>query len=70
LEAIQKHDALQSFPIIGSKQDSKVNELAGTLKTFSMHDDDDFSESQGGTMKSFQSFASNFSACTNMSFSK
>lgn len=51
-----------------------VNDVAGSLKSFSIHDDEDdelMSESQGGgTFKTFKTFASNYSTCSNMSFKK
>lgn len=65
LEAITKHDQLRSE----SKTESKVNDLTGNFQTFSMGDDDDDFD-DNFTMKTTQTFASNFSACTNMSYSK
>uniref|UniRef100_W4VRP4 Uncharacterized protein n=1 Tax=Corethrella appendiculata TaxID=1370023 RepID=W4VRP4_9DIPT len=68
LEAVTKHDAMQSFNAV---EDKPVNEISNSMKSFNMDDDDFMSESQqGGTFKTFQTFASNWSACSNMSFSK
>lgn len=47
-----------------------MNDIAGSMKSFSINEDDMMSESNVGTFKTFQSFASNFSACSNMSFTK
>lgn len=51
-----------------------VNDVAGSLKSFSLHDDgladESMSESQQGTFKTFKTFASTYSACSNMSFKR
>lgn len=66
LSAVLKHDARQMF----EKKETTVNDVAGSLKSFSL-DDEMMSASQGtGTFKTFQTFASNYSACSNMSFKK
>ena len=69
-EAVLKHDAIQSY---SGKTDPTVNDIAniaGSMKSFSINEDEMMSESNIGTFKTFQSFASNFSACSNMSFTK
>lgn len=68
LEAVMKHEQRQAF----NAETTTVNDVAGSLKSFSLHDDDDemMSESQGGTFKTFKTFASNYSTCSNMSFKK
>ncbi|XP_065366328.1 RRP12-like protein [Calliphora vicina] len=67
LEAVMKHEQRQAF----NAETTTVNDVAGSLKSFSLHDDDELmSESQGGTFKTFKTFASNYSTCSNMSFKK
>uniref|UniRef100_A0A1Q3G0S0 Uncharacterized protein n=1 Tax=Culex tarsalis TaxID=7177 RepID=A0A1Q3G0S0_CULTA len=70
LEAVLKHDAIQSY---GKEGGPTVNDIAASMKSFSMNDaDDDGMTGSGGlgTFKTFQTFASNWSACSNMSFKK
>ncbi|XP_058117095.1 RRP12-like protein [Anopheles ziemanni] len=74
LEAVLKHEAIQSY---GNDSSAKakaptVNDIAESMKSFTMKDGEDelMSQSQQGTFKTFQTFASNYSACTNMSFKK
>ena len=64
-----KHEQRQAF----NAETTTVNDVAGSLKSFSLHDDNDdelMSESQGGTFKTFKTFASNYSTCSNISFKK
>ncbi|XP_055540871.1 RRP12-like protein [Wyeomyia smithii] len=72
LEAVLKHDAVQSYS--GQREGGPtINDLAASMKSFSMNDGfegDGMTESQLGTFKTFQTFASNWSACSNMSFKK
>lgn len=75
LEAIIKHDARQAYA--GGKVEPTVNDIAASMKSFNFNgvgngdDDDDMAESQlGCTFKTYQTFASNYSSCTNMSFNK
>nr|XP_019560986.2 RRP12-like protein [Aedes albopictus] len=75
LEAVMKHEAIQSYSGAGKKADPTVNDIAASIRSFSMQDGmdgDGMTESAlgGGTFKTFQTFASNFSACSNMSFKK
>uniref|UniRef100_A0A182NDX0 Uncharacterized protein n=1 Tax=Anopheles dirus TaxID=7168 RepID=A0A182NDX0_9DIPT len=75
LEAVLKHEAIQSYSSGGSAGKSKaptVNDIAASMKSFNMLDGEDemMSDSQQGTFKTFQTFASNWSACSNMSFKK
>lgn len=68
LEALTKHDARLSYA--GDKKaDPTVNDIAVSLRSFNFSDDD-MSESQIGTFKTFQTFASNYSSCSNMTFNK
>ncbi|XP_055612832.1 RRP12-like protein [Uranotaenia lowii] len=76
LEAVLKHDAVQSYSG-GAKADKggpTVNDIAESMRSFSMNEilegADGMTESQLGTFKTFQTFASNYSACSNMSFKK
>ncbi|XP_050071792.1 RRP12-like protein [Anopheles maculipalpis] len=74
LEAVLKHEAIQSYGSggAGKAKPPTVNDIAASIKSFSMKDGDDelMSDSQPGTFKTFQTFASNWSACSNMSFKK
>lgn len=62
-----KHDARQMYAT--GKDEPTVNDIAGSLKSFSL-DDEMMSDSQTGTFKTFKTFASNYSQCSNMSFKK
>lgn len=65
MEAVEKHDAMESF-----NRPDTVNSIAGSLKGFHFDDDGDaFSQSQRSVSQA-TTFASQFSACSNMSFSK
>ncbi|XP_058454913.1 RRP12-like protein [Malaya genurostris] len=74
LEAVLKHDAVQSYNTPKQGGGPTVNDLTVSLRSFSMNeslaDGDGMTESQLGTFKTFQTFASNWSACSNMSFKK
>lgn len=63
MEAVEEHEARESFnrldPVFG---------LAGSLKDFSIEDDAEFSQHSGVSRAT--TFASQFSACSNMSFCK
>lgn len=68
LEAVLKHEARQSFA--AGNDEPTINDIAQSMKSFNI-DEDDMSESHvGGTFKTFQTFASNWSACSNVSFNK
>lgn len=68
LEAVLKHEARQSFAT--GNDEPTINDIAQSMKSFNI-DEDDMSESHvGGTFKTFQTFASNWSACSNVSFNK
>jgi ribosomal RNA-processing protein 12 len=75
MEAVLKHEAIQNY---SGHKDPTVNDIAQSLKSFTMSGiggvgadgDDMMTESNLGTFKTFKTFASNFSACTNLSFSK
>ncbi|XP_053948868.1 RRP12-like protein [Anastrepha ludens] len=70
LNAVLKHDQRLAY----NAETTTVNDVAGSLKSFSLRDDgledESMSESQQGTFKTFKTFASNYSACSNMSFKK
>lgn len=73
MEAVIKHDARQSYAS-GNKEPT-VNDIATSLKSFNFNgiggDDEDMGgESQLGTFKTYKTFASTYSSCTNMSFNK
>jgi ribosomal RNA-processing protein 12 len=63
MEAVEKHEAMESF-----NRPDPVNSISGSLKDFSIGDDA-FSQSQRSVSQA-TTFASQFSACSNMSFSK
>lgn len=71
VEAVSKHDARQSYAVDAatkplSKAVPTVNDIAHSLHSFSMDEDDD----KLTFAKTFQSFGSQYSACTNMTFNK
>lgn len=66
MSAIMKHDARHSYS--SNTVDPTVNDIAASLKSFNFTgEDEDMSQTQTGT---YRTFASNYSSCTNMSFSK
>lgn len=69
--ALSKHDILFNR-FEKENADPTINEIATTLKSYQIGDEDEgMSQSQSGrTFKSHKTFASDYSACTNMSFSK
>ncbi|CAB3246003.1 unnamed protein product [Arctia plantaginis] len=78
-QAILKHDAMMTYGHASNKQTSEAdNELviAKELENMSMKSGDEGSESgytasmKSGTFKTFQTFASGFTQCSNISFSK
>ncbi|KAH8271127.1 hypothetical protein KR018_000867 [Drosophila ironensis] len=67
LEAVHKHEQRQAF----NAETTTVNEVAGSLKDFSLEDNDAEDAGTGfGTFKTFKTFASDYSHCSNMSFKK
>lgn len=68
-EAIYKHDVRQSYAS-GGKADTTVNDIASSLKSFAMDGDEEMGQSELGTFKTYKTFASTYSSCTNMSFNK
>lgn len=70
LEALSKHDSVFNR-YEKENADPTINEIATSLKSYQISEDDDMSQSQSGlTFKTYKTFASDYSACTNMSFSK
>ncbi|KAG6446784.1 RRP12-like protein [Manduca sexta] len=78
-QAVLKHDAMMTYGhSTGKPQSEKENELiiAKELENMSMKSGEDGSESEysgtmrSGTYKTFQTFASDWSQCSNVSFSK
>lgn len=67
LDAVHKHDARLSYAV-GNEQPT-VNDIACSLKSFKF-DGEDEGMTELGTFKTYKTFASNYSACTNMTFSK
>lgn len=66
MEAVEKHEAMESF----KRPDPVLTSLSGSMKDFSIADGDDiFSQSQRSVSQA-TTFASQFSACSNMSFNK
>ena len=69
MEAVLKHDARLQFQ--SGRQDPTINDIASSMKSFNINGDEEMPESQlGGTFKTYQTFASNYSSCSNMSFKK
>ncbi|ALC49496.1 CG2691 [Drosophila busckii] len=68
MEAVHKHEQRQAY----NSETTTINDVAGSLKSFTLDDDDGMSGTgtQTGTYKTFQTFASNYSSCSNMSFKK
>ena len=70
LEALSKHDIVFNR-LEKENADPTINEIATSLKSYQISEDDDMSQLHSGlTFKSHRTFASDYSACTNMSFSK
>lgn len=69
-EALSKHDIIFNR-LEKENSDPTINEISTSLKSYQISENDDMSQSQSGlTFKSYKTFASDYSACTNMSFSK
>lgn len=66
LEAIIKHDASHRYAT--NKNEPTINDIASSLKSFNFNED--FGASEQGTFKSYKTFASTYSSCTNASFNK
>lgn len=74
MEAVSKHDARQSYAgdkkatksIASTKSEPTVHDIAMSLHSFSMDDGDD----DQSYAKTFQTFGSRYSSCTNMTFNK
>lgn len=74
MEAISKHDARQIYTgdskstksIASTKSEPTVQDIAMSLNSFSMSDADD----DQSYAKTFQTFGSRYSSCTNMTFNK
>lgn len=64
LDNVEKHEAMESF-----KQPDPVHSIAGSFKDFSIADEDAFSQSQRSVSQA-TTFASQFTACSNISFNK
>lgn len=69
MSAVMKHDARHSYS--ANNVDPTVNDIATSLKSFNFNGDDDGDENMTQTQTgTYRTFASNYSSCTNMSFSK
>ncbi|EDW00336.1 RRP12-like protein [Drosophila grimshawi] len=73
MEAVHKHEQRQAY----NAETTTVNDVAGSLMSFTLDDDDGMSGTgigngtqPAGTFKTFQTFASNYTSCSNMSFKK
>lgn len=78
-DAISKHDARQSYAtdnnktsksIASTKSEPTVNDIAMSLRSVSMADDASMSDDDQSYAKTFQTFGSRYSSCTNMTFNK
>lgn len=72
-EALSKHDARQSYAgnvtsksIPSTKTEPTVHDIAMSLHSFNMNDGDD----NQSYARTFQTFGSQYSSCTNMTFNK
>lgn len=72
MEAVHQHEQRETY----TTESTTINDVAGSLKSFTMDDDDWMSfcgtgtSTQPETFKTFQTFASNYSSCSNVSFKK
>lgn len=70
VEAVSKHDARQSYSTgnkmgkSSTKSEPTVNDIAMSLHSFNMDDDDQ------SYARTFKTFGSQYSSCTNMTFNK
>lgn len=75
VEAVSKHDARQMYTddskitksVASTKSEPTVHDIAMSLHSFSMSDGGDDDQSYART---FQTFGSRYSSCTNMTFNK
>ncbi|KAH8387862.1 hypothetical protein KR093_009905 [Drosophila rubida] len=70
MEALHKHEQRLAY-----NTTTTVSDVAGSLKSFTLDDDENDDGMSGtgtqpGTFKTFQTFASNYSSCSNVSFKK
>lgn len=72
-EALSKHEARQSYAgnavaksLASTKSEATVHDIAMSLHSFSMDDGDD----NQSYARTFQTFGSQYSSCTNMTFNK
>lgn len=70
MKSVMRHEAQQAILASKNITEPTVNDVAESLKSFNF--DENMTQSQGMTMthKTFQTFASNYTQCTNQSFSK
>lgn len=77
LEAISKHDARQSYAgndnkaaqsIASTKSEPTVNDIAMSMRSVTMSDASD--DDEQSYAKTYQTFGSRYSSCTNMTFNK
>lgn len=70
MKSVMRHEAQQAL-ISHNKSEPTVNDVAESLKSFNF-EADNMTESQGMTIshKTFHTFATNYTQCTNQSFSK
>lgn len=74
VEAVSKHDARQIYTndssitksVASTKSEPTVHDIAMSLHSFSMNDGDD----DQSYARTFQTFGSRYSSCTNMTFNK
>lgn len=77
MDAISKHEARQSYAtdkkvaksIASTKTEPTVNDIAMSMRSVSM-DDASMSDDDQSYAKTFQTFGSRYSSCTNMTFNK
>lgn len=78
MEAISKHDARQSYvtdnnktakSLASTKSEPTVNDIAMSMRSVTMSDAS-MSDDDQSYAKTFQTFGSRYSSCTNMTFNK
>lgn len=75
MEAVSKHDARQSYvsdnktnkSVASTKTEPTIHDISMSMHSFSMSDGED---DQLSYARTFQTFGSRYSSCTNMTFNK
>lgn len=79
VDAVTKHDARQLYvgddkftkSVASTKSEPTVHDIAMSLHSFNMNDEnDDDDDDDRSYARTFQTFGSQYSSCTNMTFNK